>query len=70
MAFYDLSHTYHKQVTKVSPACFCHPSVGNFDVSPNKGFSVLKTAVVYRCGGSNIDVDKGCFIPIYSTYIE
>ena len=25
---------YHKQVTNVSPACFYHPSVGNFDVSP------------------------------------
>ena len=28
MAFCDLSHTYHKQVTNVSPACFCHPTVG------------------------------------------
>ena len=35
MAFCDLSHTYHKQVTNISPACFCHPTVGNFDVSPN-----------------------------------
>ena len=34
MAFCDLSYTYHKQVTSVSPACFCHPTVGNFDVSP------------------------------------
>ena len=33
MAFCDLSHTYHKQVTNVSPACFCHPTMGNFDVS-------------------------------------
>ena len=37
MAFYDLSHTYHKHVTNVSPACFCHPTVGNFDVSPKAG---------------------------------
>ena len=29
-----LSHTYHKQVTSISPACFCDPTVGNFDVSP------------------------------------
>ena len=36
MAFCDLSHTYHKQVTNVSPACFCHPTVGNFDVSPKQ----------------------------------
>ena len=34
MAFCDLSHTYHKQVTNVSPTCFCHPTVVNFDVSP------------------------------------
>ena len=27
MAFFDLSHTYHKQVINVSPACFCHPTV-------------------------------------------
>ena len=27
MAFCDLLHTYHKQVTNVSPACFCHPTV-------------------------------------------
>ena len=32
--FCDLSHTYHKQVTNVSPECFCHPTMGNFDVSP------------------------------------
>ena len=35
MAFCDLSHTYHKQVTNVSPACFCQPTLGNFDVSHN-----------------------------------
>ena len=35
MAFCDLSHTYHKQVTNVSPACFCHPTVGTFDVFLN-----------------------------------
>ena len=34
MAFCDLSHTYHKQANNVSPACFCHSTVGNFDVSP------------------------------------
>ena len=33
MAFCDLSHTYHKQVTNVSPACFCDPTVENLDVS-------------------------------------
>ena len=32
MAFCDLLHTYHSQVTNVSPAC--DPTVGNFDVSP------------------------------------
>ena len=37
MAFCDLSLKYHKQVTNVSPACFCHPTVGNFDVSPKYG---------------------------------
>ena len=45
MALCDLLHTYHKQVTNVSPACFCHPTVGNFDVSPyfslKKGFTYL-----------------------------
>ena len=35
MFFCDLSHTYHKQVTNFSPACFCHPTVGNVDVFPN-----------------------------------
>ena len=35
MAFCDLSHTFHKKVTNVSPTCFCHPTVGNFDVSTN-----------------------------------
>ena len=34
MGFCDLSHTFHKQVTNVSPECFCNPTVGNFDVSP------------------------------------
>ena len=34
MTFCDFSHKYHKQVTNVSPACFFHPTVGNFDVSP------------------------------------
>ena len=38
MAFCDLLHTYHKQVANVSPACFCHPTVGNFDVSSKKSF--------------------------------
>ena len=38
MAFYDLSHTHHKQVTSVSPACFGHPTVENFDVYPNISF--------------------------------
>ena len=41
MALCDLSHTFHKQVTNVSPACFCHPTVGNFDVSP-KCYSLKK----------------------------
>ena len=27
-------HNYHKQVTNVCSACFCHPAVENFDVSP------------------------------------
>ena len=31
MGFCELLHTYHKQATNVSPACFCHPAVGNFD---------------------------------------
>ena len=35
MAFCDLSHTFHKQVTNVLPACFCYPTVGNFVGSPN-----------------------------------
>ena len=34
MAFCDLSLTFHKQVTNVSLACFCHATVVNFDVSP------------------------------------
>ena len=34
-AFCDLSHIYRKHVTNVSPACFCNPTVGDFDVSPN-----------------------------------
>ena len=29
-----LLHTYQKQFINVSPACFCHPTVVNFDVSP------------------------------------
>ena len=33
MAFCDLSHIFHKQVTNVSPACFCYPTAGNFDLS-------------------------------------
>ena len=37
MAFCDLWHTFHKQVTNVSPACFCHRTVGNFDISPKYG---------------------------------
>ena len=46
--FGDLSHTY-QQVTNVCPVCFCHPTVGNFDVSPNRHtflFSTARTAVV------------------------
>ena len=38
MAFSDLSHTYHRQVTNVSPAYFCHPNMGNFDVSAKPVF--------------------------------
>ena len=34
MAFCDLSHTFHKQVTNVSQHVFCHPTVSNFDISP------------------------------------
>ena len=47
MAFCDLSHTFHKQVTNVSPACFCHPTVGNFDVSLSPGEDSKQ--VVLRC---------------------
>ena len=36
MTFCNLSHTFHKQVTNVSGACFCHPTVGNIDVTPNQ----------------------------------
>ena len=36
MAFCDLSQTYHKKVTNVSPVCFCHPTVGNLYVSLTK----------------------------------
>ena len=36
MAFCDLLHTFHKQITYVSQYCFCHPTVGNF-ASPLKG---------------------------------
>ena len=37
----DMSHTFHKQVTNDSPVCFCHPTVGNIDVSPKEvGFHV------------------------------
>ena len=35
MTFCDLSHTYHKQVTNVSLACFGHSTAGNFDVPTN-----------------------------------
>ena len=38
MAFCIHMHTYHKQVTNVSPACFCHPTAGNFDVSPKNPY--------------------------------
>ena len=31
----DLSHTFHRQITNVSPDCFCHPIVVNIDVFPN-----------------------------------
>ena len=31
--FWDLSYTFHKQVTNVLEACFCHPTVVNLDVS-------------------------------------
>ena len=41
MGLCDLSHTY--QVTNVFPACFCHPTLGNFDVSPN----VNETFILY-----------------------
>ena len=34
MAFCDFSHTFHKQVTDV-PHFFRHPTVVNYDVSPN-----------------------------------
>ena len=45
MAFCDLSHTFHKQVTNVFPACFYHPNVGNFDVSLKAKARTHKTDV-------------------------
>ena len=40
VSFCDLLHTFHKQVTNVSPACFCHSTVENFNLirsrSPRK----------------------------------
>ena len=30
----DLPHTFHKQVINVSKHVFCHPIVGNFELSP------------------------------------
>ena len=42
--FCDLSHTFHKQITNVLEACFCHPSVVNFGISPySRKFSEVHT---------------------------
>ena len=48
MAFYDSSHTYHKEVTNVSPAYFCHPTVGNFDVSPNYHLTIITCMIALK----------------------
>ena len=48
MAFCDLSHAYHKQVSNVSPACLCHPTVGNFDVSPYIVYNLLLNFHVFH----------------------
>ena len=61
MAFCDLSYTYHIQVTNVSPACFRHPTVGNFDVSPNRIEATLKKKLVScPAGGRNYGYSGGC----------
>ena len=57
MAFCDLLHTYHKQVTNVSPACFCHHTVGNVDVSPK--CKVISAKNVEGQSDAN-DRDSGC----------
>ena len=56
MAFCDLSHTYHKQVTNVSLACFCHPTVGNFDVSPKGNKANSDERLGFLFWGTNNDL--------------
>ena len=56
MAFCDLSHIYHKQVTNVSPAYFCHHTVGIFDVSPD---CIRLSVITCGEGGGGGDCTKG-----------
>ena len=78
MAFCDLSHTYHKQVTDVSPACFCHPTVGNFDISPKATVKAVEQNTEH-CPWHNFDLNiilridycgLGPFyaVPVFSLY--
>ena len=59
--FCDLSHTYPKQVTNVSPECFCHPTMGNFDVSAK---TLLKQHRVYVVQSPV----QALFYPIFSIF--
>ena len=66
MAFCDLSHTYHKQVTNVSSACFCHPTVRNFDVSSNLRLNIhIKTVLLVDANILSLYIDIYICIYIY-----
>ena len=49
MAFCNLSHTFHKQVTNVSQHVFCHSTVRYFDVSPNPCVGILLKGIILNC---------------------
>ena len=68
MAFCDLSHTYLKQVTNVSPACFCHPTLGDFDVSPKWQKPLPGRRTGWNILNSEYDRNHAQYVTFFSYY--
>ena len=63
-----MSHTYHKHVTNVSPTCFYHPTVWNFEVFPY--YKLHRKKKVYpRRANIAYFLYRLCILPLIDVYI-